>query len=75
MVDDDLGLRQQGVTALLTREAIGFINTNQNRPFFLYFAHKNVHIPLLPAPEFAGKPASGVYGDSVEELDASVARS
>jgi arylsulfatase A-like enzyme len=72
MVDDDLGLRQQGVTALLTREAIGFIDTNQHRPFFLYFAHKNVHIPLLPAPEFAGKSAGGVYGDSVEELDASV---
>jgi len=72
MLDDDLGLRQQGVTATFTRKAIEFIDANQDRPFFLYLAHKNVHIPLLPSPEFAGKSAGGLYGDSLEELDASV---
>ncbi len=72
VVDENLGLRQSGVTADLTREAIGFIEANQAKPFFLYFAHKNVHTPLFPSPEFAGKSAAGLYGDSVEELDASV---
>jgi arylsulfatase A-like enzyme len=71
-VDDDLGLRQQGVTATFTRKAIEFIDANRSRPFFLYVAQKNVHIPLLPSPAFAGKSAGGLYGDSVEELDASV---
>ena len=72
VVDVDLGLRQEGLTAELTREAIEFIEANRSRPFFLYFAHKNVHTPLFPSPEFAGRSAAGAYGDSVEEFDASV---
>jgi len=72
MVDENLGLRQADVTATLTREAIGFIDANQAKPFFLYVAQKNVHIPLIPSPAFAGKSAAGPYGDSVEELDWSV---
>jgi arylsulfatase A-like enzyme len=71
-LDPDLGLAQEGVTAELTREAIGFVDRHRSEPFFLYFAHKNVHTPLLPAPDFAGRSAAGAYGDSVEELDASV---
>jgi len=71
-VEANLGLRQAGVTAMLTREAIGFIDANRSQPFLLYYAHKNVHTPLVPAPEFAGGSAAGPYGDSVEELDASV---
>ncbi len=72
VVEEDLGLRQEGLTSELTREAIDFIEANRSRPFFLYFAHKNVHTPLFPSPEFAGRSAAGPYGDSVEEFDASV---
>ena len=71
-VDPNIGLRQGGVTATLTREAIEFIDANRAQLFFLYFAHKNVHKPLIPSPEFAGRSAAGAYGDSVEELDWSV---
>jgi uncharacterized sulfatase len=71
-VDPDLGLAQENVTAELTREAIGFIDRHREGPFFLYFAHKNVHTPLVPAKDFAGRSSAGPYGDSVEELDASV---
>jgi uncharacterized sulfatase len=71
-VDPDLGLAQENVTSELTREAIGFIDRHRDGPFFLYFAHKNVHIPLVPGPGFAGRSSAGAYGDSVEELDESV---
>ncbi len=71
-VDADVGLAQEDLTARLTREAIDFIDEHQGKPFFLYVAHKNVHTPLFPAPGFAGRSAAGPYGDSVEELDASV---
>jgi hypothetical protein len=54
-VDENFGLRQGGVAALLTEEAVGFIDANRARPFFLYFATKNVHRPLVPSPEFAGR--------------------
>jgi arylsulfatase A-like enzyme len=72
VVHEDMGLRQSGLTDELTAEAIRFIEANRSRPFFLYFAHKNVHTPLFPAPEFAGRSAAGAYGDSVEEFDVSV---
>jgi arylsulfatase A len=72
VVDDNLGLRQGEVTKTLTSAAIDFIDANRQRPFFLYLAHKNVHTPLVPSPEFAGKSAAGPYGDTVEELDWSV---
>jgi uncharacterized sulfatase len=71
-VEADLGLAQEPLTARITAEAIDFIDRNRDRPFFLYVAHKNVHTPLYPAPEFAGRSAGGAYGDSVEELDAAV---
>jgi uncharacterized sulfatase len=72
VVDENLGFRQAGLTPELTREAIEFIEANRSRPFFLYFAHKNVHTPLFPAPEFDGRSEAGTYGDSVEEFDSSV---
>jgi arylsulfatase A-like enzyme len=72
LVEADLGSRQTDITATLTREAIGFIEANRSQPFLLYYAHKNVHTPLFPSPAFAGRSEAGPYGDSVEELDASV---
>lgn len=71
-VDPNVGLLQENVTTMLTREAIAFIDAHREGPFFLYFAHKNVHTPLFPPPELAGRSPAGPYGDSVEELDASV---
>jgi len=72
LVDENLGLVQEDVTANLTRQAIGFVDAHRDGPFLLYFAHKNVHTPLYPAAPFAGRSPAGAYGDSVEELDASV---
>lgn len=72
LVEENLGLRQGGVTAMLTDEAVRFIDANRARPFFLYFAEKNVHTPLVPAPPFAGGSPGGPYGDAVAELDWSV---
>ena len=73
-VEENLGLRQGGVSAMLTDEAIGFIDANRARPFFLYFATKNVHTPLVPSAQFAGRSVAGEYGDAVEELDWSLGR-
>jgi uncharacterized sulfatase len=71
-VDENLGLAQEGITAGLTQQAIGFVDAHRDQPFLLYFAHKNVHTPLYPPAPFASRSAAGPYGDSVEELDASV---
>jgi arylsulfatase A-like enzyme len=61
-----------GVT--LTRRARSHIEENARgeKPFFLYFAHRNVHSPLKPHPRFEGTSPIGVYGDFIHELDWSV---
>lgn len=65
---------QDRLTERYTEEAIKFIRDQKDRPFFLYFAHTAVHVPVHPGERFRGKSANGLYGDWVEELDASTGR-
>lgn len=55
-----------------TEYALKFIAANKDRPFFMYIAHRDPHLPNSPAPEFLGRSAAGTYGDMVEQLDWSV---
>ena len=52
-----------------TNEAIKFIESNQDHPFFLYLPHTAPHFPLEAHPDWKGKSQFGVFGDVVEELD------
>jgi len=62
------------LTRRYTEEAVRFIEEHRGGPFFLYLAHNLPHIPLARSPEFAGHSAAGIYGDVVEEIDASTGR-
>ena len=44
----------------------------QSRPFFLYFATHDIHVPRVPGPKFKGSSQCGVRGDVIQELDWSV---
>jgi len=68
----NVGLAQEQMTADFTRAAVQFIDQNRDRPFFLYFAHKDVHLPFFPSERFRGQSAAGLFGDAAEELDWSV---
>lgn len=63
---------QTTLTKRYTQEALGFIDRNRQKPFFLYFAHTFPHVPLFASEKFKGKSPRGRYGDAVEELDWSV---
>lgn len=63
---------QSTLTQRYTDEAVNFIREKKNGPFFLYFAHTFPHVPLFASEKFKGKSRAGIYGDTVEELDASV---
>jgi arylsulfatase A len=63
---------QAALTGRYTQEALKFIRAKKDGPFFLYLAHNSVHFPLYPGAEFRGKSANGLYGDWVQETDASV---
>ncbi|MFT5498790.1 MAG: arylsulfatase A [Kiritimatiellia bacterium] len=67
---DDEGQRQ--ITRAYTEEAVTFIEAHKREPFFLYFPHTAMHVPLYPHPDFVGKSANGTYGDWVQEVDWSV---
>jgi uncharacterized sulfatase len=69
----DIGLDQAHYTGLFTKEATDFIERSKDDPFFLYLAHKDPHQPCLPSKEFEGKSAAGPHGDTVMEVDWSVA--
>jgi arylsulfatase A-like enzyme len=63
---------QQGIVERYTAAAVKFIRSNKDRRFFLYLPHNAVHFPLYPGKAWVGKSAHGLYGDWVEEVDASV---
>lgn len=65
---------QTTLTRRYTEEALAFVKESNGQPFFLYMAHTFPHVPLFASPEFKGKSRAGIYGDAVEELDASVGR-
>ena len=62
---------QATLTRRYTEEARRFIAEHTDRPFFLYLAHSMPHTPLFASPEFRGRSRRGLYGDVIEELDAS----
>ena len=57
---------------VLSAKAHEFIRENKGRPFFLYYALHQPHVPRVPAPEFAGKSGLGPRGDVILEADAQV---
>ncbi len=52
-----------------TKHAVDFITREKNRPFFLYFAPHDIHVPRVPHPRFVGKTPMGPRGDAIEQLD------
>jgi arylsulfatase A-like enzyme len=63
---------QRMLTTWYTERAVGFIEKNKDRPFFLYVPHSMPHVPLFVSDKFAGKSERGLFGDVIEEIDWSV---
>ncbi len=53
----------------LTRQAIRFIEAEEKKPFFLFFALHDPHVPRVPHPRFVGKTALGPRGDVIAQID------
>ncbi|MEJ7766968.1 MAG: sulfatase [Chitinophagaceae bacterium] len=63
---------QTTLTKRYTEEAVAFIKSNKNKPFFLYYPNNFPHVPLFASPAYKGTSKRGLYGDVVAELDWSV---
>lgn len=58
----------------ITDKAIDFIETNSQKPFFLYFGTNDIHVPRVPHQRFAGKSGMGPRGDAILSFDYCVGR-
>lgn len=65
---------QTTITRRYTDEATRFIREHSEEPFFIYLPHSLPHVPLFRSQEFAGRSRRGLFGDVIEEIDASVGR-
>ena len=63
---------QSQFTRRFTERAVSFIERNAKQPFFLYLPHVMPHVPIFASEKFKGRSSRGLYGDVVEELDASI---
>ncbi len=60
------------LTPQYTEEAVKFIDSSRDNPFFLYVAHSYPHDPPLASPRFRGHSKLGHQADAIEEIDWSV---
>jgi arylsulfatase A-like enzyme len=60
---------QTCLTERYVEEAATFIRAHRDRPFFLYFAHQHVHLPLLVSERFLAASQNGAYGAAVACID------
>ena len=63
---------QPSLTRRLTEEAMSFIRRHRDAPFFVYIPYSMPHLPIFADVPFVGQSAAGPYGDTIEEIDASV---
>ena len=77
-----IGFMSGGKTARWTDEELSFTflnktknfieenrSSNKNKPFFLYFALTEPHVPRMPATMFKDKSGLGFRGDAILQLD------
>ena len=57
------------MSAVIARKGCAFIEKNRDKPFFLYLATHNIHVPRVPNAKFKGGSECGVRGDTLVEFD------
>ncbi|MDB5241859.1 MAG: arylsulfatase, partial [Spirosoma sp.] len=73
-----IGFMKGGKAAIWTDETMAdvflskaeaFIDKHRGKPFFLYYALHEPHVPRVPGRRFAGKSGLGPRGDAILEAD------
>ncbi|MCX6328953.1 MAG: arylsulfatase [Bacteroidia bacterium] len=62
----------ENIADVITGKALKFIESNKDKPFFLYFSTHDIHVPRVPNQRFTGKSGMGPRGDAILEFDWSV---
>jgi arylsulfatase A-like enzyme len=64
--------KDEDMADVFAAKAVAFLEKQRDRPFFLYFATHDPHVPRVPHPRFAGKTGMGPRGDVILQTDWSV---
>lgn len=64
--------KDENIADSITSHAVDFIKKNSDKPFFIYFATNDVHVPRFPHPRFHGKSKMGLRGDAIVQFDWSI---
>ena len=64
--------KDENIADSITAYAVNYIKENVDRPFFMYFATNDVHVPRFPHERFRGKSGMGLRGDAIVQFDWSV---
>lgn len=64
--------KDENIADSITAHAVRFIAENKERPFFMYFATNDVHVPRFPHERFRGATNMGLRGDAIAQFDWSV---
>ncbi|WP_417378959.1 sulfatase family protein [Gimesia sp.] len=61
--------RDEDLADKWVEKSVEFIEQNKDKPFFLFFASHDIHVPRMPHERFQGKTKLGFRGDSILQLD------
>ena len=62
----------EDIAKTITGKAVSFIERSRSKPFFLYFATHDIHVPRVPNQQFRGTTGCGIRCDAIAEFDWSV---
>jgi arylsulfatase A-like enzyme len=61
--------KDEDMADVFAQQAVKFIERQKAKPFFLYFALHDPHVPRVPHPRFVGKSGMGPRGDAILQAD------
>ncbi|MCA1746026.1 MAG: sulfatase-like hydrolase/transferase, partial [Bacteroidales bacterium] len=61
--------KDETVPHQMLHKAREFMNEHKDKPFFLYFAFHDIHVPYTPDYRFQGASKMGLRGDAIVQMD------
>ncbi len=61
--------RDEDLADAWVQRSVAWMTKNKQKPFFLFFASHDLHVPRMPHERFHGKSEMGFRGDSIVQLD------
>lgn len=61
--------KDENIADSILSHALQFMDRHKTKPFFMYFATNDVHVPRFPHQRFRGKNKMGVRGDAIVQFD------